>query len=652
MEPNQGFGGTLWMIFLFALFASGSGENDRDFKMCGTWRHGNGLLTLAHDLKRGCGTITISANESSLSIRGEITAQCENSSVIKLDPSPEARERPFCVYWEPLLDQLWVEVNGQNHTLCWPSGLQGNCCTDLSQGENKGISTYGILNATQRDDIISYKTHPAYEFFGEIINCKNEFCDEASQGSGDKVNMIEETVMRSKVLGNVVLPCALSSVVEMEEGFQGYNITLPAPQGVPPQMIPSVHLPSCLKPPEKKKVKVVCTYFKNSILFQGSSKADQNDIRILEDVVGITVENEIITNLPEPIRIGFHHSAIPTSHSRKCVSWDTKKDPAEVTWKKEGCETIQKGVEDTECHCNHLTYFAILVQLEPRPVRHLAALTVITSMGCAASTLSCVVLIYFLNTQRRAKDQSTAVHRGLAMALFLLSLLFFLTGTVANVGGNKACWVFGAALHYALLSSFSWMFIEVLHTFWLVYMVFSPSPNPYVWHLVGFGLPAVPVIVLLAIGKVYGVIEVVSSEDVNNPYLMCWMDVSPHSVGLLAHYFINLTFLAVVVLSGLIMLFLVLRNIQNRDEWRKNKVAFLSIWGLSCLFGTTWGLGFLDFGQLSEFIPFLFCILNSLQGFFLMLRFYILERMRKQSGSSLDGSTASSTRQHMLQEKS
>lgn len=92
------------------------------------------------------------------------------------------------------------------------------------------------------------------------------------------------------------------------------------------------------------------------------------------------------------------------------------------------------------------------------------------------------------------------------------------------------------------------------------------------------------------------------------------MDVSPDSVGLLAHYFINLTFLAVVVISGLIMLFLVQRKIQNRDEWRKNKVAFISIWGLSCLFGTSWGLEFLDFGQLSEFILFLFCILNSLQG--------------------------------------
>nr|XP_029523586.1 adhesion G-protein coupled receptor G5-like isoform X2 [Oncorhynchus nerka] len=464
--------------------------------------------------------------------------------------------------------------------------------------------------------------------------------------------MIEETVMRSKVLGNVVLPCAMSTVVEMKEGFQGYNITLPAPRGVPPQMIPSVHLPSCLKPPEKKKVKVVCTYFKNSTFFQWHPKANHNVVRILEDVVGITVENEIITNLTEPIRIGFHHSVIPTSHSRKCVSWDTKKDPAEVTWKKEGCETIQKGAEDTECRCNHLTYFAILVQLEPRPVRHLKALTVITSMGCAASTLSCVVLMIFLNKQRREMNPSTAVHRGLAMALFLLSFLFFLTGIVANVGGNKACCVFGAALHYALLSSFSWMSIEGLHTFWLVYVVFSPSPSTYVWHLVGFGVPAVPVIVLLAIGKVYGVIEVVSSDDVDNSYLMCWMDVSPDSVGLLAHYFINLTFLAVVVLSGLIMLFLVQRKIQNRDEWRKNKVAFISIWGLSCLFGTSWGLEFLDFGQLSEFILFLFCILNSLQGFFLMLRFYILDRMRKQSGSSLDGSssTASSTRQHMLQE--
>lgn len=82
----------------------------------------------------------------------------------------------------------------------------------------------------------------------------------------------------------------------------------------------------------------------------------------------------------------------------------------------------------------------------------------------------------------------------------------------------------------------------------------------------------------------------------------------------LAHYFTNLTILVTLVVSGFVMLFLVYRQIRTRDEWRQNRVAFLSIWGLSCLFGTTWGLTFLDFGPLSTFVHFLFCILNSFQG--------------------------------------
>lgn len=92
----------------------------------------------------------------------------------------------------------------------------------------------------------------------------------------------------------------------------------------------------------------------------------------------------------------------------------------------------------------------------------------------------------------------------------------------------------------------------------------------------------------------------------------CWMKTN--SRALLAHYVTNVTLLAILVSSGLVMLCLVYREIRNRDEWRQNRVAFLSIWGLSCLFGTTWGLTFLDFGPLADFILFLSCILNSFQG--------------------------------------
>lgn len=36
-------------------------------------------------------------------------------------------------------------------------------------------------------------------------------------------------------------------------------------------------------------------------------------------------------------------------------------DPLQVNWLADGCETRQKGAKHTECLCNHLTYFSVLV---------------------------------------------------------------------------------------------------------------------------------------------------------------------------------------------------------------------------------------------------------------------------------------------------
>lgn len=99
------------MFLLVSL--SGSSENDVDTNFCGTWRHGNRSLSLIVNLSTGCKGISVSANESSLSIDGQITAKCRRSEVIPLkqfglDPSEDSN---FCLYWEPLLDQLKLEVN-------------------------------------------------------------------------------------------------------------------------------------------------------------------------------------------------------------------------------------------------------------------------------------------------------------------------------------------------------------------------------------------------------------------------------------------------------------------------------------------------------------------------------------------------------------
>ncbi|XP_026881154.2 adhesion G-protein coupled receptor G5-like [Electrophorus electricus] len=636
MDPAMGR--VLSLVLLATFWGPVTMENDRNFKMCGIWTLNSLPPVLASKVSPGCEGIIISANSSTLSVEGKISAQCLTNRRWILSTSQDPMN--FCVFWDPLLDMLTVQVDREEIHVCPSLGLQGSCCTDLSAAGQKMSSVYGIKDGSVHGDLLNSRVMAEYKFKGDTINCAEQFCSKAVQESWG-ANMIEEAVIQSGVVGRVELPCAQGTVIEMKEDFTGYNVTLPTPGSVPPHVFPSVHLPASLKPAQKKNAKVVCTYYKNSSLFQVSSQ------KILEDVVGITVENEIIRNLPEPVRIMFRHADILETQTTKCVSWDVRKDH-ELKWREEGCVTVHRGAQETECHCNHLTYFAILVQVNPRRLRHLEALTFITAVGCALSAVSCVLVFVALCRQRRrGKDQSSLVHRGLVVSLFFLCLLFMLTGTVANVSHERVCQFMGALLHYALLCSLCWMAVEVLHTFRMVYMIFSVPPKPWIWYLMGFGFPVLPVVILVSMGNIYGPRTISQSEDVANPYHMCWMR-DTHAA-LLAHCITNVGLLAAVVTSGFIMLFLVVREIHNRTEWRKRRVAFLSIWGLSCLFGTTWGLTFFDFGPLSEIILFLFCIINSLQGFFLMLRFYVLARMQSQSEYATDGSSTGSTRQHMLQ---
>lgn len=643
MEP-QLTGSLRVVIVLMILISTGSSDSHSGLNFCGTWHHGNGPLSLAIRLSTGCSGIVISANETSLSIDGQITAQCIRSELISLKSfGLESGDSPFCLYWEPNLDQLKLQVKENNFTLCWPTCLQGLCCTYLSDSPSTSpVAHYGIKNGAINNDIITNKVRTAYNFTGESNKCK--LCNKVSHGS-TKVIKIEDHAH------------VYSSEVEMKDNFTSTIIKWPTTQGASAESTITVQIPLALKEAAINTNKVVCTVFQNNSFFQDVSALQEGheEVSVIDNVVEITVANDTIANLSEPVTIGFHHNAIPETYSRKCVSWDTKKDPLQVSWLEYGCETRQQEATHTECLCNHLTYFTVLVQLQPRPVRHLLALTTITSLGCAVSFISCVILIVFIcRKSKRSKEQSTPIHMGLAVSLALLNLLFFFTGVLANVGGQNVCVGVGVGLHYALLSSFTWMGIEVFHTFWLICMIFGPSfPSGIVCYLFGFGLPAIPVTILLVVGDIYGTREVMQSDDVSRPFLMCWM--KDNNQARLAHYFTNMTVLPILVLSGLVMLFLVYRKIHSRDEWRQNRVAFLSIWGLSCLFGTTWGLTYLDFGYLSEFVLFLSCILNSFQGFLLMLRFYMLDWMRKQADGSVSGSISTgSTRQHMLsaQEKS
>lgn len=151
-------------------FSWAAADEDRDLEMCGVWNHSNTPLTLHVDVKTGCTGINISATAGTLSIRGSVTTRCKKNETYKLQ-NPGSDSSSFCVFWEPLLDQLMVKVNSEYFTPCKAVELQPQCCTYLSPGQQESSQQYGIINGSVLGDTLSLKVMAAYEFKGEKLDC-------------------------------------------------------------------------------------------------------------------------------------------------------------------------------------------------------------------------------------------------------------------------------------------------------------------------------------------------------------------------------------------------------------------------------------------------------------------------------------------------
>lgn len=142
--------------------------------MCGTWHHSSDTrsLSLSLDVRRGCEDITVSANESTLSVRGWFTGVCENTRTMTLTGS--SKETPFCLYWDPLLDLLWLDLGGQRHSLCGLPTLRESCCSFSHDRNGKSLGDYGIAKGSVKGDIIQDLLQEFYVFIGSQESCGKE----------------------------------------------------------------------------------------------------------------------------------------------------------------------------------------------------------------------------------------------------------------------------------------------------------------------------------------------------------------------------------------------------------------------------------------------------------------------------------------------
>ncbi|XP_027713756.1 adhesion G protein-coupled receptor G3 isoform X2 [Vombatus ursinus] len=370
-------------------------------------------------------------------------------------------------------------------------------------------------------------------------------------------------------------------------------------------------------------------------IFKGSATGQPSSSSVLDNrMVGIQVGTEPIKDLVEPVEITFSHKQ--QHQDRQCVFWDDNKGTG-GDWKPTGCSTEQR-TNQTICRCDHLTFFALLLKpvLDATTVKSLIRLS-LAGCGISLCFLFLTIILYFalrFTRQRFKSEDAPKIHVALSISLALLNLTFIISLRHKSSEQGASCRAQGGIFHYFLLCCFTWMGIEALHLYLLAIKIF----NIYISHyflklcLVGWGLPIL-VVFITGITSSYGRYTI--KDGANHTTLeLCWIE-NRTALHITVHGYFIVTFLFGGVILGLVAWKIFhLRGFKAGKEQSSTWKGVITVLGLSCLVGVTWGLVLLT--PLGLTAIYAFTLLNSLQGVFMLIWFAILfyPSLRKESSSS------------------
>ncbi|KAL3992622.1 centriole, cilia and spindle-associated protein [Sarotherodon galilaeus] len=356
-------------------------------------------------------------------------------------------------------------------------------------------------------------------------------------------------------------------------------------------------------------------------------------------LVGLSVQGKKISGLQERFNITMNFTTtINETQVPSCQFFDFSAN----NFSQDGCLTLwTRGQGKVTCSCDHFTYFAVLMVPASISPKDQKILSYITITGCSLSLCALVTAVLLFITNRKLReDVSMKVHINLVISLILLNLHFLPSHMVAVQSTTWLCFYMALALHYSLLATFTWMALEGFHLYLLLVKIFNISVSRYTLKLsvVGWGVPAVIVSVVVIIDRrFYGFIS--SSPETSVCYITNQVVKMVTTEGLFSLVFLFNMLMFTVTIKRV---FCVgqrkeLREI-NHTKVIKNICRLL---GVGALLGLTWGLAFFSFGQLTTPGLYLFCVLNSLQGFFIFLWFVMSVKKSQNSATQTSSETCS-----------
>ncbi|NWU06546.1 AGRG2 protein, partial [Cephalopterus ornatus] len=400
----------------------------------------------------------------------------------------------------------------------------------------------------------------------------------------------------------------------------------------------SITLPSSLLtnlPTEELDLasRIIFNFFKKTTVFQDLSLKNAS---LISNVISSSVANLTIRNLKANVTVTLQNIKPNQDNSTvRCVFWDFNKNGGHGGWSHEGCIVKESRVNETVCSCNHLTSFAVLMNLYGNtplnPTQELV-LTFISYIGCGLSAIFLsVTLVTYIAFEKIRRDYPSKILIQLCAALLLLNLVFLLDSWIALYDTRGLCIAVAVFLHYFLLVSFTWMGLEAFHMYLALVKVFNTYVRKYIlkFCVVGWGLPALVVSIVLAISPDnYGLITT-GKVSVNGPDEFCWIK------NRIVFYITAVGYFCLIFLINISMFIVVLIQLcrikkkKQLGAQRKTSIQDLrSVAGLTFLLGITWGFAFFT---VNEVFTYLFTIFNTLQGFFIFIFYCVTkENVRKQ----------------------
>ncbi|RVE63797.1 hypothetical protein OJAV_G00139860 [Oryzias javanicus] len=393
---------------------------------------------------------------------------------------------------------------------------------------------------------------------------------------------------------------------------------------------------------QKLASRVHYNFYQKSTLFQDKSLGER---KLNSGVLGATVGNLSISGLKQNVTIFLRHTEpVPANFVATCAFWDFKFNNESGGWNSDGCFVQTTTENETTCSCNHLTSFAILLDLSRQnsiSAIQNTILTFITYIGCGISAIFLAfTLLTYLLFEKLRKDIPSKILIHLCFALLLLNLVFLVDAWLAlYTDAVGLCISTAWFLHYFLLASFTWMGLEGVHMYMALVKVFNSHIAHYMlkFSAVGWGVPMVVVIIVIAVDvENYGLVSYGKYTDGTTDEF-CWLKND------IAFYVAVVAYFCVIFLFNCSMLIVVLVQLQRiksqnpqNNQHRSTLQDLRSVTGITFLLGLTWGFAFFAWGPVNLAFMYLFAIFNSLQGFFIFVFHCAMkENVRRQWSAHL-----------------